>query len=492
MLALLASAAAPAADADAARLDALQKQLQQVQAALQQLADENRALREHEREVDRRLAELTAPAAAAVAAGGTAAGRNRTGERVAECLRAAGYAGGGSGGQRHAGWHGAQRARLRVAAVGLRRGVLHRPGERSRQTQFDLARAVFGIGYTFDERTEFNSEYEVEHAVSSADDVGEFEVEQFYVDQQLNDWATVRGGLVPDAVRPPERASRADQLLRHAAQFRRDADHPQHLARGRLRTCTATPPPASAGTSGLTTGIDLADWDFAPEFPPYQHRARAREQRRRAAAGDAPGARARQRALPDAVPGAQLQASPASPSARAISSGEAEPVPPPPGAPQSGHPARDLWEGHARWTPGRWDLIALYAHGAISNTAAVNAANPGSPNPIPVGLLRLLTSRARTRCGNRAITGSVAVRCASNTTTWAPATRARVAGHPERAGAARHAGAVRAVAGRIDDRVWTVGANFYLAPHVVLKTDYQWFEENSSFNRWDLGLGVAF
>ena len=42
------------------------------------------------------------------------------------------------------------------------------------------------------------------------------------------------------------------------------------------------------------------------------------------------------------------------------------------------------------------------------------------------------------------------------------------------------------------DRVWTVGANFYLGPHVVLKSDYQWFEENTSFNRWDLGLGVAF
>src|SRR5262249_57330440 len=53
------------------------------------------------------------------------------------------------------------------------------------QTTMDLARAVFGIGYRFDDRTEFNSEYEVEHAVSSASDVGEFEVEQFYLDLRL-------------------------------------------------------------------------------------------------------------------------------------------------------------------------------------------------------------------------------------------------------------------------------------------------------------------
>jgi hypothetical protein len=42
------------------------------------------------------------------------------------------------------------------------------------------------------------------------------------------------------------------------------------------------------------------------------------------------------------------------------------------------------------------------------------------------------------------------------------------------------------------DRVWTAGANFYLGPHVVLKGDYQWFEVNSGFNRFDLGLGVSF
>ena len=58
-----------------------------------------------------------------------------------------------------------------------------------------LACAVFGIGYSFDNRTEFNSEYEVEHAVASASDVGWFEVEQFYLDRQLNDLVTVRAGL---------------------------------------------------------------------------------------------------------------------------------------------------------------------------------------------------------------------------------------------------------------------------------------------------------
>lgn len=42
------------------------------------------------------------------------------------------------------------------------------------------------------------------------------------------------------------------------------------------------------------------------------------------------------------------------------------------------------------------------------------------------------------------------------------------------------------------DRVWTFGANFYLTPHIVFKGDYQHFDLNSDFTRFDLGLGLAF
>src|SRR4029077_2861694 len=58
------------------------------------------------------------------------------------------------------------------------------PRNRS-QTQADLARAVIGLGYRFDERTRFVSEFEWEHAVTSTDDQGESEVEQFYVERSF-------------------------------------------------------------------------------------------------------------------------------------------------------------------------------------------------------------------------------------------------------------------------------------------------------------------
>src|SRR5262245_47060582 len=60
-----------------------------------------------------------------------------------------------------------------------------RPTQEGSQTTADLARAVFGIGYQFDANTRFNSEFEWEHAVTSATDAGEVEVEQFYVDHNL-------------------------------------------------------------------------------------------------------------------------------------------------------------------------------------------------------------------------------------------------------------------------------------------------------------------
>ncbi|HEY2030465.1 MAG TPA: hypothetical protein VGH20_14785 [Myxococcales bacterium] len=57
-----------------------------------------------------------------------------------------------------------------------------RPSKDEGRTVADLRRAVFGLGYRFSPKVVFNSEWEVEHAVASADDSGEFEIEQLYVD----------------------------------------------------------------------------------------------------------------------------------------------------------------------------------------------------------------------------------------------------------------------------------------------------------------------
>jgi hypothetical protein len=175
----------------------------------------------------------------------------------------------------------------------------------------------------------------------------------------------------------------------------------------------------------------------------------------------------------------------------AISTGDAVNVPAPPNAPIPGNQRVTLWEGHARWTPGKFDLSALYAHGAIGNLALANAANPGSPNPIPSQFYGYYLQGAYTvwEQGDYRL---------------APFARwerynmgSRYEGTP---GPVTPAGRVPLSSNPGDygywpinrDRVWTVGANFYMTPHVVVKMDYQWFDLNRDFTSFDLGLGVAF
>ncbi len=60
----------------------------------------------------------------------------------------------------------------------------------------DLRRLVVFIGHNFTDRLRFYSELEVEHAVASSDDAGEFEVEQAYLDGLVSGHFNLRAGLL--------------------------------------------------------------------------------------------------------------------------------------------------------------------------------------------------------------------------------------------------------------------------------------------------------
>ena len=60
----------------------------------------------------------------------------------------------------------------------------------------DLRRFVLYVGHNFTDRLRFSSEIEVEHAVSSADDQGEVEIEQAYLDGLFTRRFNLRGGLI--------------------------------------------------------------------------------------------------------------------------------------------------------------------------------------------------------------------------------------------------------------------------------------------------------
>ena len=64
------------------------------------------------------------------------------------------------------------------------------------EATIDLRRFVLFFGHNFSDRLRFYSELEVEHAVSSAGDRGEAEVEQAYIDGLLSRRVSLRGGLM--------------------------------------------------------------------------------------------------------------------------------------------------------------------------------------------------------------------------------------------------------------------------------------------------------
>jgi hypothetical protein len=350
-------------------------------------------------------------------------------------------------------------------------------------TQFDLARAVFGIGYRFDDRTVFNSEFEVEHSVASADDKGEFEVEQFYVDHQITPWASVKGGLFLMPFGLLNEHHEPTNYFGVQRNFVETLIIPSTWREGGFAFHGNT----EIGLYwdvGLTTGLDLGGWEVNPEDPTYRT-ALALED------NDVAPMQATHQELSLAnahhlsqyvslnysgVPGLLAGA--------AIFTGQAAVPTAPLGLPGQ---RVTLWEGHTRWTPGAAEISAVYARGRISNTATFNLDNAGASNPMPSAFLGYYLQGAYT------VWQSGGYRIAPFARWEHYDMGASFSGIPQGFTAVPVG---LAADGRPwpqpRDRVWTVGANLYLTPHVVFKLDYQSFDVNKDFTRFDLGLGLSF
>jgi hypothetical protein len=507
--ALWTAATAAAADSggkqskESRQIQALQQQLTAVQAQMKQLAEQNQTLLQKELELERQVAQQAAVAQAAAAQASvpqapvspasapaplaqTMSGAAPAATAASGATSATTAAGAAAG----AGPASAGAAFSNVRLWGYGEIYYTRPTRDPGKAQADLARAVFGIGYSFDSRTEFNSEFEVEHAIASSTDVGEFEVEQFYVDRRLNDAATVRAGLFLMPFGLLNEHHEPTNFYGVQRNFVESLIIPTTWREGGFNVHGDIAQGISWNV-GLTTGFDLSKWDFAPQFPLY---TTALDSVR---SGAAPlQATHQELALANAhylsqylalgyygVPGLSLGA--------AISSGKAVKVPVATTAPGSGSPRVTLWEAHARWTPEKFDLSALYAHGSISNLGAANAANPGSPNPIPSEFYGYFAQAAyglwergeyRLAPFVRWERYNMGARYAGTAGPITPTGLVPLSGTPGDLG----------FWPRNQDRVWTVGANFYTTPHVVFKADYQWFKFNGDFNRFDLGLGLNF
>ena len=135
-----------------------------------------------------------------------------------------------------------------------------------------------------------------------------------------------------------------------------------------------------------------------------------------------------------------------------------------------------LWDAHVRWTPGRWDLAALYSRGSISNTAALNAPLVGSTTLIPKSFDGWYAQAAYKVWSRDDAALSPFVR-------WEQFNTAR---------SFADLGPGLTPSAASTERVITLGANYQVTQGVVVKADLQRFRENRDADRLNLGLGWSF
>jgi len=334
-----------------------------------------------------------------------------------------------------------------------------RPSDHPSEAVADLNRFVLGVGYRFDDRTRFVSELELEHAVSSASDSGEIEVEQAYIERQLGQQLFVKAGLF---LIPIGLLNENHEPTRYYGVFRNFVETdviPTTWREGGV-TVQGTTEGGLRWDVGISTGFDLAKWDATSSEGQTSPLGSIHQELSLARARDLSGFVA---VNYSGVPGLRVGGT--------VFGGDV-------GQGQPGFEDTRLiiWEGHARWTPGRAEISALYSHGHISNTAPVNLTLVGNPTLIPESFFGWYLESAY-RIIDRE--------------TWSLAPFVRYERFNTGSEYAFIAQGLTPSA-LPDQQVFTGGFNWMLAPGVVVKADYQDFRHQRAGDRFNLGLGYQF
>jgi len=336
------------------------------------------------------------------------------------------------------------------------------PTQDSSQTRMDLRRAVVGFGVNLDEDTRFHSEFEFEHAVTSAEDAGEVEVEQFYIDHSLTLDTSLKAGLFLMPVGLLNETHEPTRYYGVERNFVETAIIPTTWREGGIGIYGSNRL-GIAWDAGVTTGFNLGNWDPASTEGIESPLGSIHQELANASARDLGLYLAlNYRGMPGWVAGASVFSGKASQGSQAASLAVDARV--------------TLWEAHTRWTPGDFDLSALYTMGRISDTGALNATFVGNPALIPQEFWGgYLQGAYRFSLGGN--------------TSFAPFARY------ERYNTGSRYASLPAglnVAALPTETVWTYGVNYYLNPKLVFKVDYQQFDVDDTRNRYDLGLGLEF
>ncbi|MGK5037416.1 hypothetical protein [Janthinobacterium sp. LB3P118] len=338
----------------------------------------------------------------------------------------------------------------------------NRPSKDASAAQSDVRRAVIGIQHRFDEKTKVVAEFEWEHAVVSADDKGESEVEQLYVEREFGNGLRGKAGLFLMPVGLLNTNHEPTAYYGVERNFVETAIIPSTWREVGLGLSGEFANGLS-WDAGVTTGFDLSKWQSGAD-------GEGRESPLGSIHQEGQLAKSRDLSMHGAlnwrgVPGLLLGGS--------VFTGKA-------GHKTEGFAANDaritLFDLHGRYTPGHWDLSALYARGQISHTDAINETNVGAPNPLPSVFAGwyLQAAYQLLKAGDYTLSPFLRYEQYNTAKSYAAV--------PQGLG----------IAAGADEKVTTIGANLKLGEGVVLKADYQKFREDNTRDRLNLGVGFSY
>ncbi len=346
------------------------------------------------------------------------------------------------------------------------------PTARAADAQADLSRAVIGFNHAFDDSTRVYGELEWEHAVTSADDQGESEVEQLYIEHSLAPNYGVRAGLMLVPLGLLNEHHEPTQFYGVERNFVEQAIIPSTWREGGIAGYGSTDSGFSWNV-GVTTGPDLANWDPTADDGRASPLGSTHQELQLAHARD-----------PSVFAALNWQGIPGLNLGGGIFTGKIGQATSKQTGGDANFPADGarlvLGEVHARWQTGPFDLSALYTRATISDTQALNLTFLGQPTPVP-----------------KAFWGGY-VQGAWRALEWNQSALAPFARYEQFNTGASYATQPPGfgTAALPTEHVWTVGANYYLNPNVVFKIDYQDFNHDDTAlgygNRFDLGIGYQF
>ena len=336
-----------------------------------------------------------------------------------------------------------------------------RPRHNAADAVATARRGVLGFGYRFNDRTRFAAELEIENAVVSAGDQGEVAFEQLYVEHDIHEHLSAKMGLF---LLPIGYMNETHEPTRYMGVHRNLVETAiipttwREMGLG-LRGTNGN---GVRWDAGVVTSFDLTKWPTES--------AQTKESPLGAIHQEGQLAKAASLAYYgvlnyDGIPGFNIGGS-------LFQGGIAQKQ----NTIASSQASVTLTEVHTKWQVGAWDWVALAAQGRFHDVSAFNASANGLNNPVPDQFRGWYTQAAYRlwRQGDYSLVPFARYERVNTALSFS--------GLP--------VGLAPAV--DPDTRVWTMGANFYLHPQVVLKFDTQRYLNNSAFDRLNLGLGFHY